>query len=215
MRRILTIGTLVLSVMGAGTVLAQQPGSMPSDQQQMQQQQGEMGKTKAAVPTKDRTFIQKAAEENMAAIQLGKLAADRASSDQVRSFGNMMAQDHTQALDKLKKIASDKDVQVPSKLSSTDKREYDRLKKLSGDKFDREFIKTAKRDHQKTLSTFQKASTEVKTPELKDYASSTLPGIKKHSDELNQLKAGQKGATQQGTEQPMNQMQEQPKGEGR
>lgn len=214
MRRILTIGTLVLSVMGAGTVLAQQPGSMPGEQQQMQEQQGESAKTKAAVPTKDRTFIQKAAEENLAAIDLGKLAADRASSDQVKDFGNMMAEDHTQALDKLKKIASDKDVPVPSKVSSTDKREIDRLKKLSGDKFDREFIKTAKRDHQKTLSTFEKASNEVKTPELKDYATSTLPGIKKHQDELNQLKPGEKGAMPKGTEQPMNQM-EQPKGEGR
>ena len=42
----------------------------------------------------------------MAEIELGRLAAERGTSAQVKKFGQMMVDDHTKAGDKLMTIAS-------------------------------------------------------------------------------------------------------------
>jgi putative membrane protein len=65
---------------------------------------------------------------------------------------------------------------------------YDKLSKLNGPKFDQEYVKISEDSHKKAMDTFQKASNEVKTPDLKDYAQSTLPTLKKNGQELSQLK---------------------------
>ena len=53
-----------------------------------------------------RGFIEQMAIAGMAEVQLGKMAAERASNDDVKAFGQMMVKDHTQADQELMQIAS-------------------------------------------------------------------------------------------------------------
>jgi predicted outer membrane protein len=84
-----------------------------------------------------RDFIHHVAIVNMAEIDLGKLAADRGSADEVRKFAQMMIADHTASGDKLKTLAADLKIDAPGQLDDKQMDERDKLAKRSGADFDR------------------------------------------------------------------------------
>jgi putative membrane protein len=128
----------------------------------------------------DRKFMTEAAQGGMAEVQLGQLAAQKAQSDQVKQFGQKMVDDHTKANDQLKQIAASKGVTLPTDLDSKSKREMDRLSKLSGAEFDREYMKHMVSDHKKDVSDFKKEAKSAKDADLKGFASSTTPTLEQH-----------------------------------
>jgi putative membrane protein len=130
----------------------------------------------------DRKFLENAAQGGMAEVQLGKLAEQKASSDQVKQFGKRMVTDHQKANDELKKIASDKGFNLPAELSSSDRREYDKLQGKSGADFDREYMKEMVSDHKKDVKDFQSEAKSAKDGDLKNFATSTLPTLEQHLD---------------------------------
>src|SRR5580700_4077267 len=74
-----------------------------------------------SVSTSDRKFVRAAAQGGMAEVELGKLAAEKGSSDEVKKFGRRMADDHSKAGNQLKQIASEKGIAVPQQLSAKDR----------------------------------------------------------------------------------------------
>src|SRR5947207_611368 len=81
-----------------------------------------------------------AARGGVGEVQLGQLAAQKAQSDEVKQFGQRMVSDHSKANDKLKQVATQKNINLPTEMDSSSKREYDKLQKLSGAQFDREYV---------------------------------------------------------------------------
>jgi len=65
---------------------------------------------KSGLTAADRKFIMDAARGGLAEVELGKLAAQRASSDAVKQLGQRLADDHSKANDELKDLASKKGV---------------------------------------------------------------------------------------------------------
>ena len=139
----------------------------------------------------DRKFIEEAAQGGMAEVQLGKLAADKASSPDVKKFGQKMVDDHSKADDQLKELATSKGVTVPTSLDKSSQREMDKLSKLSGADFDREYMKTMVSDHKKDVSDFKSEASKAKDPDVKQFASSTLPTLEEH---LTLAQSAQKSA---------------------
>jgi putative membrane protein len=86
----------------------------------------------------------------MAEVQLGKLAAEKALSQEVKQFGQRMVDDHGKANDRLKQLATTKGVNLPTELDRSTQREMDKLAKLSGADFDREYMKHMVSDHRRT-----------------------------------------------------------------
>jgi len=113
-------------------------------------------------------------------VQLGQLAAQRAQSPEVKQFGQRMVTDHTAANDKLKQVASQKGVTLPADLDSSSRREYDKLEKLSGSKFDREYMSHMVSDHKKDVKEFESEAKSGKDADLKTFASTTLPTLQEH-----------------------------------
>lgn len=139
-------------------------------------QKAPSGKAQAA----DQKFIMEAAKGGMAEVELGKLAADKASSDQVKQFGQRMVTDHGKANDELKSIAGGKNITLPSDLDAKDKALRDRLSKLSGAQFDRAYMQAMVRDHRKDVNEFKRESTSGKDADVKAFASKTLPTLEEH-----------------------------------
>src|SRR6267142_3254627 len=69
----------------------------------------------SSLSAKDKTFMKKAAKGGMMEVTMGKLAAQNAQSDDVKSFGKRMVTDYSGANDELKSIAAKKGVKLPSK----------------------------------------------------------------------------------------------------
>jgi putative membrane protein len=140
----------------------------------------------------DRKFVEEAAQGGMAEVELGKLAQQRAASDQVKQFGSKMASDHQKANEQLKKIAAAKGINLPADMSSSDRREYDKLQKKSGADFDREYMKEMVADHKTDVKDFQSAAKSANDPDIKSFASSTLPTLQQHLDMAQSAEAATK-----------------------
>jgi len=122
------------------------------------------------ISTGDRQFLKTAAEGGMAEVELGKLASEKGSSDEVKQFGQRMVTDHSKANEELKQVATSKGVDVPKNLNAKHKATRDRLAKLSGADFDKAYMKDMVQDHEKDVSEFRAESTKAKDSEVKGFA---------------------------------------------
>jgi putative membrane protein len=141
--------------------------------------------SKTAMPPTDRVssdqrFVTKAAAGGLAEVELGKLAADKGTSEQVKQFGQKMVDDHGKANDELKTIASKKNITLPSDLDAKDKALRDRLAKLSGASFDRAYMQAMLKDHRTDVSEFRTESKSGKDADVKAWAAKTLPTLESH-----------------------------------
>ena len=142
----------------------------------------------------DRAFLHKAAEGGLAEVQLGQLASQKASSDDVKMFGQHMVTDHTQLNDDLKPFAQQKGASVPKKLSKKDQALYNKLNGMSGDAFDKAYLSAMVKDHQEDVKDFQTEASTTTDPQLKAAVQKGSEVIQQHLAAVEQL-AKQKGAT--------------------
>lgn len=137
-------------------------------------------------------FVMEAASGGVAEVKLSELAKNRASDAKVKDFANRMITDHTQANDELKPIADFNKIAWPDRLEGDSDTAYKQLSKLSGPKFDEEYIKVMVKDHDKTVRDFEDASHKVKNVTIKAYIDKTLPVLRQHQQHAHELaKEGQ------------------------
>jgi len=127
-------------------------------------------------------FLKKAAQGGMMEVRLGQLAEEKASSTKVKEFGQRMVKDHSAANDALKELASKKDVEIPKQLQGEHEDAVDRLSKLSGKEFDREYMKEMVQDHKKDVQEFKEEAKQAKDPDVKAFAAKHAPILEKHLD---------------------------------
>ncbi len=137
----------------------------------------------------DAAFAMKAAQGGMAEVQLGQLATQKATSPEVKAFGQKMVDDHTKANDQLKSVASQESMTLPTALNGKDSALYTKLQNESGSKFDQDYAKAMVKDHQEDVKEFQKESTSGKDPQIKSFASQTLPILQMHLQDAQKLES--------------------------
>ena len=153
------------------------------------------GKQSAGMGDTDSTFLKKAAQGGMAEVELGQLATQKASTEEVKKFGQRMVDDHTKANEQLKQVAAEKNIDVPQQLDAKDKATKAHLEKLSGQQFDPLYMKDMVRDHQKDVAEFERESKIVaKDPAIKNFAQQTLPILKDHLKEAEKIAPKQQQA---------------------
>jgi putative membrane protein len=135
-------------------------------------------------------FITDAIQGNLAEVQVGKLAQQKGQSDAVRSFGQMLVSDHSEANQKATQVAKELGVTPPGEPNAKQKAAYDKLSKLPGDAFDREFKKEMVADHKKDIKEFEKAA--KKSDPAGQFAQQTLPVLQKHLQTAESLEPGSK-----------------------
>jgi putative membrane protein len=136
---------------------------------------------KARIPDStepDRTFVKKAIQDDLAEIQIGKLAQQRGSSEKVRQFGQRLETDHRANLEKSNPLARSLGLAPPTEPNASQKAAYDQLGGLSGAQFDRVFAKKMLKDHKKDIKEFQRESR--RSGPAADFAKSTIPTLEEH-----------------------------------
>lgn len=137
--------------------------------------------------TMDTTFARKAARGGMAEVKLGQLAEQKGTSSAVKDFGQRMVQDHSKANDQLKDVAAKDSIKLPNGLTKKDQATYDRLSKLSGSAFDRAYARDMVKDHEADISDFKTEASNGQNPDMKDFASQTLPTLQSHLQMAQQM----------------------------
>ncbi len=128
----------------------------------------------------DKKFVKDAAIGGMTEVEMGKLAAQKGASDAVKQYGQKLVDDHTKANDQLKELASKENINLPASLDSKQQSRVDKLAKLSGPKFDKAFVKDAVKDHEKDINEFKSEAQYGSDPNIKQFASNTLPTLEQH-----------------------------------
>lgn len=141
----------------------------------------------------DRKFMKEAAIGGMAEVELGRLAANRGASSEVRNFGQRMVTDHSQANSDLMRIAANLRVKLPTDLDQKHKNVLNRLSRLSGSAFDRAYVKDMVKDHKKDLKAFRKEANSGQNADVRAFAAKYVPVIAHHLQMIQEIDAGMNG----------------------
>lgn len=128
----------------------------------------------------EQKFVMTAAADGALEVELGRLASQRAASDDVRRFGARMLEDHSKAGDELRQLAASKGLRVPGGLDQKQRAVVSRLASLSGAAFDREYVKLMLKEHKQAVSLFQKQAGQGRDAQVRAFASRMLPALQTH-----------------------------------
>lgn len=136
----------------------------------------------------DRAALMDMAMANMAEVEMGKIAQSKGTSEQVKSFGQQMIDDHGKALAEVQALAQAKGVTLPTALDARHRREADRLNAMSGTEFDKAYMDRAGvRDHKTVHGKLTKIESSARDPDVKAMASKMKPVVQQHLNSAQQM----------------------------
>jgi putative membrane protein len=149
---------------------------------------GTRNNSKDKLARADRKFIENAAKGGLFEVQVAKLAESKATDPAVKDFAKMLADQHTNANNELTQLANNKGVELPAAPGFMQRHSVNSLAKRSGADFDKQFVsEVGIKDHQKDIKEFEKASKDVKDPDLKAWVDKTLPTLREHLAQAQKL----------------------------
>jgi putative membrane protein len=136
---------------------------------------------------RDKMFLRKATEGGIAEVELGKLAAEKGSADDVKSYGQKMVDDHTALNKQLATVADEMGFRLPKTMNSAGKAEYDKLKAMSGSDFDTEYILFMVKDHHADFRDFRTEATSATDANLKEVVAKAAITIREHMVQIDKI----------------------------
>jgi putative membrane protein len=141
----------------------------------------------------DQTFVKEAGAGNLAESDAGKLAMEKGGTPAIREFGRWMYTDHgLTANNWLKAIMAAQNQPFQPTLTAEQQQMRQKLERLSGRQFDREYTQGMVMDHEKTIPVFEREARDGQNPMIKDYAQNLIPVLQQHLAETKLL-AGETG----------------------
>ncbi|MEA2710740.1 MAG: putative rane protein [Phycisphaerales bacterium] len=144
----------------------------------------------AEVPGPDLKFVNNAVRDGEVEVALGKLAAEKASSEEVKKLGQQMADDHSKANEELKSLAESKKIDLTRAQAGATKRSEgmsQKLRKLEGEEFDKGYVAIMVKEHEKDVKAFEKESKDGEDAEIKAFAAKTLPTLQHHLEMVKEV----------------------------
>lgn len=139
-------------------------------------------------------FIQQAAASDMFELQSSRLAMERSQNQQLRDFAQEMAKDHAKTTSELRDLMQRqpalRGIRMPEGLDQQRQRWLDQLKNASGADFDALFSQQQMQAHLLAVDLFRNYSQAGDDPQLKQWASATLPTLQQHLQKVQALRSG-------------------------
>jgi putative membrane protein len=167
MNRLLTIACCILIV------------SIPA----VSQKKAPAGKTMT-----DQQFVDFAAQTDMVEANLGQLAQNVASSQEVKDYGTMLNTDHTTDYKQLTDLAKQANLSVPTAIDAEhNKMMITPFQKLKDAAFDHKYAQEMVAGHTKAIAIYKKEASDAQNDALKSYAQAALPTLEKHLSSAKDL----------------------------
>jgi putative membrane protein len=200
--KILRSSSVLLASMIATAAMAQTPSqptdpprsgsTMPQTSPQTTERSSSHPTAATRQPLTAQSFANQAAVIGKAEIELGQLALKNSKDADVQKLAQRMITDHTNADKQLKSIAGMQSITLPKQLDAEHQALKDKLSKLKGEEFDREYSKAMAEGHDKAVTLFEAATRDAQLPtDLKQFASATLPTLKEHREMAHSVKDGE------------------------
>jgi putative membrane protein len=133
-------------------------------------------------------FTKDAAQGGLFEVKAGAIAERNATSQDVKDFGKMMVEDHTQLNQQLQELAAKKNVPLPSEITNSQQDDTTKLSKEKGAEFDKDYISMMVKDHEKDIDAFKKAADKVTDQDYKNLITGAIPTLQKHLDAAKKIK---------------------------
>jgi putative membrane protein len=140
----------------------------------------------------DLDFIEYAGETDLLAVRLGQMAQQRAISGDVRKFGRMMDEEHTESLKTLSMFANKAGGVAPNTLDDVHANAFKRISKIKAKSFDHQFLKLVVNQHENALIAYKREVDHGSNQDLQFYAREALPKLEQHLKEAKELASAAK-----------------------
>jgi len=141
----------------------------------------------SSIDTTPNGFMTGAAYSGNAEIVAGRMALEKTKNAEVKQFAQQMIAEHTKAGNELKALATKKSFTPPMDLDGEHKTMAADMSKLTGEEFDRAYMRGQVADHQKTVALFEAQANGGTDADAKAYAAKTLPTLKMHLEMAEKL----------------------------
>lgn len=176
----------VLSLSFGATSCKQE--SKPEDSKEAAEDQNEVKFEDNNSKEEDSEFLVDAAETDLEEIEVGKLAQQKGTDEEVKSFGKMLADDHTKSFEDLKAFSDKKQISLPLVATEDGKEAYNDLNKKTGLDFDKKFAEMMVDGHEKAIKNAEKVSKDAKDEEIRVWAANKIPNLTTHLEHAKKLK---------------------------
>lgn len=137
----------------------------------------------------DLSFMNEAAPGGNAEVELGRMAENQGMSKEVKAFGRKMVEDHSKANQELMQLAQQKNVMLSPDLMPKHKEAMEKLARLKGAEFDKEYVKAMVEDHIKDVTAFEATANNGVDADVKDFAAKTLPTLRMHLQMIKDIQS--------------------------
>ena len=128
----------------------------------------------------DERFVNRAAQANLAEVQMSAWAKDHALSDEVQKFASKVLNDHTVLADELRSLAVKESAAPVGDLDPKETAEIEHMKTLEPNLLDREYMREVMKWHQREADVFRREVETGKDAALRYWAYQMLAKIQAH-----------------------------------
>lgn len=152
------------------------------------------GQSPAKLEQKDADFVVKAANMDMAEIYVSKKAIETSANADVKRVAQMMVDEHMKTSEQVKSLAAKYNIALPTEPSNDDIKNWKGLLDKRGADFDKDYADWLVSTHKDAVDSFDDVSKkEDYQPEVRTWATNTLPGLQGHLAEAEKLRDMLKG----------------------
>jgi putative membrane protein len=141
-----------------------------------------------ATASADMAYVQNAATSDMFEIQTSQLALEKAAMPSIKTYAQMMIDEHGKSSAELKAAAGQAGIPTPAALPADKQAKVNALRSLSGAEFDRQYLADQRSGHQETLAKVNAYLAAAPAGPLKDHASKLTGVVQKHLNSLEKIK---------------------------
>jgi putative membrane protein len=166
---------------GAADTMAIDNGGAPADNM--------AAPAPAPVPQTGQDYVDKASASDMFEIESGRLAEDKAQSDDVKTFARMIVKDHRKSTADLKAAAAKASppIAVAPALDAEQSADLAALRSAAAADFDRTFLAQQIAAHEKALAMVRAYAGNGDVPSLKEHAAAVAGPIEMHLNRAREL----------------------------
>ena len=172
-------------------VFAQTPSqnTLPQNKQPQFNQQQTTGVARANAAMSAPDFINKIVMGDMWDVRAARLAEQKGDRSD-KTFGQTEITSHTKLTDDLKAMVDSGQVKatIPTGWDNKHQQRLDQLSKMSGKQFDEAYNRDETQNHQDMVNWLQQYAQNGDNPDLKQWASKTLPEVTQHLTNADKLK---------------------------
>lgn len=145
----------------------------------------------------DKQFLMTASQSDYTEMTFSKLALQKSTNPQIKTYAQKMINDHTKLEQQMKPFADQMGVTPVTTLDATHQQKYDQLSSLSGTQFDKTYMTDMDVDHHAALDAFKTEESTTTDAALKPTVKKGEKVVAQHTEMADKM-VKQMGGTASG-----------------